>query len=191
MILIINLLLQHFIDKDKIMLEIRTGGQTGVDRAALDAAIKLDLPYGGWCPQGRIDEQGIIPSNYLKLREIEGKFHNEAENYNARTTQNIFDSDATLILVPCIPLPTSITDGTLLTIEQAKHQNKEHFLFDLSSCKNEDLINRCRDWIKENDIHILNIAGPRESNSPGIYKASYDFLCSFLSQLEYSKTLRI
>lgn len=183
-ILIINLPPLTFVNKDKIMIEIRSGGQTGADRAALDAAKSLNLSIGGWCPQGRIDENGVIPPQYGELKEIEGTFNSEKENYDARTKRNIQDSDATLILVPRIPLPTHIKDGTVLTINEVGLQDKKHFLFDLSLSDNEELVTECIEWIKENNINILNIAGPRESSSPGIYKASYDFLLNFLTKLQ-------
>src|SRR5262245_15492232 len=99
------------------MLEkIVSGGQTGVDRAALDVAIELNIEYAGWCPKGRLDENGRIPSKYKNLTEIDGAFTNEKENYDTRTKKNIQDSDGTLVLVPSLPLPEGIKDGTLLTI---------------------------------------------------------------------------
>lgn len=162
---------------------ILSGGQTGVDRAALDAAIQMGIAYGGWCPQGRIDEQGIIPERYNSLKEISGNFNNEKENYDTRTKCNIRDSDATLILVPKIPLPREIKDGTLLTIEEVQKQNKSYLMIDLARALQsnvEDIIK----WINQNNIIILNIAGPRESNSPGIYKLSLKLLEKTLFDLK-------
>lgn len=160
------------------MLEkIISGGQTGVDRAALDVAINNNITVGGWCPQGRIDELGKIPEKYNQLKEISGLFPNDKENYDARTKKNITDSDGTLIIVPELPLPSTIKDGTLLTIEEAARQQKPYVLISLS----EDNIGKCLEWLKENEIRTLNIAGPRESTCPGIYEACSSFLENFFN----------
>src|SRR5690242_15332061 len=100
--------------------KIVSGGQTGPDRAALDVAIKLGIPHGGWCPRGRKAEDGDIPDRY-QLRCPTGDSEDKETNiYNERTKLNIRDSDGTLILVPAIPLPNTITDGTNLTIQEVK-----------------------------------------------------------------------
>lgn len=158
-----------------MLRKIVTGAQTGVDRAALDAAILLDFEYGGWCPKGRLDEKGTIPEKYKYLKEISGEFKTDKENYDARTKKNIEDSDATLILAPQIPLPEKIKDGTLLTIEYAKKQLKPYLIVDLSKPIhiNSEVITA---WIKENRINTLNIGGPRESTCPGIYHATLGLL---------------
>lgn len=82
---------------------IVSGGQTGVDRAALDVAMQLSIEHGGWCPRGRLAEDGTIPSRY-DLRET------RSAKYHVRTERNVVDSDATLILYR-----KSLTGGTLLT----------------------------------------------------------------------------
>lgn len=94
-----------------MLKKIISGGQTGVDRAALDAAILLKIPHGGWCPKGRLSEVGKIPDKYL-LKET------ESSDYSERTKLNIHDSDGTLIFVPSTPI--KVTDGTLLTIQKSK-----------------------------------------------------------------------
>ena len=165
--------------------KIVSGGQTGVDLAALDAAIKWGLDYGGWCPKGRINEKGKIDRKYDNLQEITGEFKDEKENYDTRTRLNIRDSDATLILVPKIPLPTHIKDGTLLTIDEVKKQKKPCLIIDLSEpqSKNIDFVLH---WIKEHSPKILNIAGPRESSCPGINKSSFNLLDKIIPHLTYS-----
>ena len=91
------------------LLKIISGGQTGGDRAALDAAIEMKIPYGGWCPKGRLAELGTtIPTKYI-LQET------TSATFEERTKLNIRDSDGTLILVPETPI--KVTDGTILTIE--------------------------------------------------------------------------
>jgi len=155
--------------------KIVTGAQAGVDRAALDAAMLLDFEYGGWCPKGRLDEKETIPEKYSNLKEVSGEFKADKESYDARTKKNIEDSDATLILVPQIPLPEQIKDGTLLTIEYTKKQLKPYLIVNLSKpiCSNAELITA---WVKENRINTLNIGGPRESTCPGIYQATLELL---------------
>lgn len=155
--------------------KIVSGGQTGVDRAALDLAIELSMDYGGWCPKGRIDEYGLIPIKYSKLKEVAGNFENEFFNYSMRTISNIRDSDGTLIIVPTMPLPERIKDGTLLTLKEVESRKKPNLLISAD----EDIVNniqKIRDWTELHQIKILNVAGPRESSSPGIYQTSIDLL---------------
>ena len=88
--------------------KIVSGGQTGVDRAALDAAINLKIPHGGWCPRGRCAEDGIIPEKYILIcPSAQDSDYPETNIYDERTKLNIRDSDGSLILVPQIPLPTT------------------------------------------------------------------------------------
>ena len=148
-----------------LIKKIVSGGQTGVDRAALDLALKYNIDHGGWCPKGRLAEDGTISIKY-SLQET------DSSDYSQRTKQNIIDSDATLILVPKLPLPENITDGTILTINFCKEVNKLHLIVALSSNKFEDI----RFWIKKNNINILNVAGPRSSQSEDIYELAYNYL---------------
>lgn len=165
--------------------KIISGGQTGVDSAALDAAATFGVSCGGWCPKGRISENGVIPEKYKFLQEISGDFGADKENYSARTKANIKDSDATLILVPGAPPHYQIQGGTLLTIQEAKSQGKPLLIMDLSQPSSEN-IESMLSWIKKEKIKIINIAGPRESNCPGvsIYQLSKKFLEDFLSLLK-------
>ena len=170
--------------------KIISGGQTGVDRAALDIAIDLTIPYGGWCPKGRIDEVGVIPEKYNELIEITLAVNNNQDNYNTRTKLNIRDSDGTLIIVPTLPLPKEITDGTILTIEEVSNQNKPYLLIELTNSV-EDNVSQCLDWGEKHGIYTLNIAGPRESSCNGIYKDSYNFLYNLVVTLMSVNTLSI
>lgn len=167
--------------------KIISGGQTGVDRAALDVAIDLGIPLGGWCPKGRIDELGVIPQKYYLLSEVSGDFRSEEENCAKRTKMNISDTDGTLIIVPTLPLPPEITDGTLLTITEAEAQGKPHLLLSLSADKSAN-ISELLNWVEENNIRILNIAGPRESSAVGIYRDSFELLSTALCTLSPSPT---
>lgn len=156
--------------------KIVSGGQTGSDRAGLDAAITLNIPHGGWCPKGRLAELGgTIPDKY-QLQET------NSSDFSERTKLNIRDSDGTLIFVPKLPL--DVNDGTVLTIQEVKDKEKRYLIIDLSTTPHpQPIINEIIDWVKTNNIRILNIAGPRESLSPGTYQATYNFLIALLPKI--------
>ena len=137
-----------------------------MDRAALDAAIELGIEHGGWCPQGRIAEDGAISADY-RLREA------DSPEYPVRTERNIVDSDGTLIL-----FRERLFGGTELTRRLAVKCEKPHFLVDLAG--DIDLA-AVRQWLAMNKIHVLNVAGPRESNYPGIGQAARDVIRLLLS----------
>ena len=149
-----------------------SGGQTGVDQAALAAAIRCGLPHGGWCPKGRIAENGIIPSRYSLVET-------DDSGYSTRTKLNIRDSDGTLIVVP--DSLKNISDGTILTMQEAKGKEKPYFIVQLSSAPS---IDRITTWLAENNIKVLNVAGPRESKSPGCYNLTLSFLEHVFTVLE-------
>ncbi|QLH41976.1 MAG: putative molybdenum carrier protein [Coxiellaceae bacterium] len=146
--------------------KIVSGGQTGVDRAALDVAITLEVPHGGWCPKGRKAEDGKIADRY-QLKET------PTDVYDERTTWNVRDSDGTLIIIK-----EPAMGGTLLTIEVAKQFNKPYLVYDLSAKPDIDKI---VDWINENAIQTLNVAGPRQSQSENIYQIAYDIMQQLLA----------
>lgn len=139
---------------------IVSGGQTGVDRAALDAALSLGLNCGGWCPKGRRAEDGAIPEFY-PLKETPGR------DYAQRTEWNVRDSDATLIL--CRGKPSG---GTAMTVQFAKAAGKPVYLVDLAIVDEQAI----RRWLDEQRAAILNIAGSRESQHPGIYRQTLTLL---------------
>jgi hypothetical protein len=149
----------------KIFSQVISGGQTGVDRAALDAALELGLPAGGWCPLGRRAEDGPLDGRY-PLKETESR------NYAVRTEKNIVDSDGTLILTRGRP-----KGGTALTKKLAQVHQKPFLVIDLSAGKDSRSV---RDWGKTYQIKILNVAGPRESEDPGIYHEAISFLKKIL-----------
>ncbi len=146
----------------KIMVnKIISGGQTGVDRAALDAALELKIPCGGWCPKGRRAEDGIIPPHY-PLEEA------SSSAYPVRTALNVQDADGTLVITWGSP-----QGGTALTIQLAQKYRRPYLMVDLSQEPNFITV---REWLSQNKIQVLNIAGPRESEAPGIYKRAKLFL---------------
>jgi predicted Rossmann fold nucleotide-binding protein DprA/Smf involved in DNA uptake len=144
---------------------IVSGGQTGVDRGALDAAMFLGIDHGGWCPRGRLAEDGTIPSRY-KLTET------DSAKYPIRTQRNVIDSDGTLILYE-----GELQGGTGLTVRFAKEHNKPCLAIDLASPLD---LERTRQWIVDESIEVLNVAGPRESSSPGIADAARSYLTGLL-----------
>lgn len=142
-------------------IKIISGGQTGADRAALDFALANNLPFGGWCPKGRKAEDGKI-ADFYPLIEMEN------EDYILRTKKNVLESDATIILFLDKP-----DEGTINTKDFCIDFNKPVLCIKLTKGLDyKSIIN----WIKSNDIKILNIAGPRESNEPGIYSEVRHFL---------------
>jgi hypothetical protein len=140
---------------------IVSGGQTGVDRAALDVALSLGIEHGGWCPRGRLAEDGTIPARY-RLSET------ASSEYAERTEKNVLDSDGTLILYR-----GKLTGGTSLTRSLAQWYRKPCITFDLEKRVN---VGRAQRWLDENKIRVLNVAGPRESSAPGIHTAAREFL---------------
>jgi hypothetical protein len=143
-------------DREERMIEkIVSGGQTGVDRAALDLALELGLPCGGWCPKGRKAEDGTITPRY-PLRET------PSDDYAQRTEWNVRDSDGTLVLTV-----GPLTEGTAFTFDVAARLKKPCLVVDLARPMQADSV---RSWLATHRIKVLNVAGPRESKSPGIHE---------------------
>ncbi len=147
---------------------IVSGGQTGVDRAALDVALRLGIGCGGWCPKGRFAEDGVLSSNY-PLKETPNPVYAE------RTEWNVRDSDGTLILTWGPP-----ANGTAFTADMARKHNKPVLIIDLET--KESSPQQVETWVLENGIRTLNVAGPRESKCPGIYQDASAFLEVLLSR---------
>jgi hypothetical protein len=154
-------------------LTIISGGQTGVDRAALDAGLRHQVPIGGWCPRERRAEDGPIPDIY-PLRPTTSR------SYAVRTEWNVRDSDGTLIL-RCGPL----SSGTRLTLESAQTLNRPVLVIQLDAPENSlaDQPATVAAWLSHNKIRVLNVAGPRGSSSPRVYPLALDFLCRLLQTL--------
>ncbi len=146
--------------------KIVTGGQTGVDRAALDAALEAGIACGGWCPRGRRAEDGRIDVRY-PLTET------PSSEYAQRTEWNVRDSDGTLVLTRGRP-----TQGTAFTIEVAQRLGRPCLVLDFRDQPTEQTLT---DWLQDSKIRILNVAGPREEKIPGIYREAYQFVSQVLS----------
>jgi hypothetical protein len=152
---------------ENVTERIISGGQTGVDRAALDVALELGILCGGWCPKGRRAEDGRIPDHY-PLQEASSK------EYPLRTRLNVEDSDGTLVLTAGSP-----KGGTALTLKLAQQLHKPFLLVDLARDADPSVL---QTWIRGNNIRVLNIGGPREGESSGIYEQASAFLRQALTQ---------
>jgi hypothetical protein len=146
--------------------KIVSGGQTGVDRAALDMALALGVPCGGWCPKGRRAEDGQIDPRY-PLTETPW------EGYPQRTEWNVRDSDGTLVLTQ-----GRADRGTALTIELAERYGRPCLVLDLTAQPDPAEVER---WAEKHSVRVVNVAGPRESTSPGIHAQAMEFLTRFLT----------
>lgn len=148
-------------------LQIVSGGQTGVDRASLDVALALGFPVGGWCPQGRRAADGRIPDHY-PLQET------PESDYETRTRRNVEDSDGTLILNT-----GELDGGTALTAHHAEVIGKPCLVVALETGIEPAAFHT---WLDTQRIAVLNVAGPRESQRPGVYTAAYRLLTMLLRQ---------
>ena len=155
-------------------LKIVSGGQTGVDRGALQAAMDLGLDWGGWAPKGWRAENGTIPPLYReKMQE------HASANYLGRTRRNVVDSHATLIIANAYPL----SGGTLKTRYFCQELMRSHFVVSLGEA---EAVEKVRRWLGqffaiEHPVpFVLNVAGPRESKAGGIQKRTRRFLVEVL-----------
>jgi hypothetical protein len=144
--------------------KIISGGQTGADRAALDFAIEYCIEHGGWVPEGRKAEDGVIPSQY-NMVELPGG------DYADRTARNIMESDGTLIISN-----GALTGGSLLTRVLAEKHQKPFLHIDMCKLIAFDAAIDVHEWIDANTIEVLNVAGPRESKDPEIYRIARNVL---------------
>jgi hypothetical protein len=148
-------------DRKVGILKVVSGGQTGVDRAALDVALELGIPCGGWCPKGRRAEDGAIAPSY-PLSET------SSSAYPERTARNIRDSDGTLVLTRGVP-----DGGTALTVKLANRYRRPLLSIDLEQPSSPDQV---ASWAERQGVEVLNVAGPRESSCPGITDEAGGFL---------------
>ena len=174
-----------------MITKLISGGQTGADRGGLDAAIHYGVPHGGWCPKGRIAEDGIIPTRYY-LKEM------VSPEYLPRTKANVFDSDATVIFTYGPP-----RGGSLKTITYAHHLEKPYHDVDLRRTTPKQVVTEIMLWLAGdealNDYDkyvacppplncILNVAGSRESEAPGIQEAVYRLMLDVLRNVNLTSS---
>ena len=165
-----------------LVSKVVSGGQTGVDRAALDVAIFLEIPHGGWCPRGRIAEDGPVADAY-QLTET------RTSRYVVRTEKNVTDSDGTLILYR-----DRMSRGTALTASFARRHERPCLTIDIAAMQNdgsdEDWMGRAveqiHQWLVQEAIETLNVAGPRESGSPGITADAHKLLLNVFGDVSGS-----
>ena len=184
------------------MLKIISGSQTGVDRGALDAALEVGAECGGWCPAGRLAEDGTIPPHY-PLREM------PSTEYSARTRQNVADSDGTLII--CYG---EAAGGTRQTIEFCRDMQRPHLVVDAKRISAEQAIELAVAFVREvssrvangatdlaksghsdsvesrsplPSVTVLNVAGPRASQWPDGYEISRQIVSALLRRVSGHK----
>ena len=149
------------------MISIVSGGQTGVDRGALDAALQAGVPCDGWCPADGMAEDGVIAARYGLKPLPEG-------GYAERTRRNVQDSDATLILYF-----GELEGGTALTAACSEALGRPLLLVDALAMNPSQAARRARDFVVRHAVQRLNVAGPRASKTP----AAHDFACRTISRL--------
>jgi hypothetical protein len=151
----------------QILRRIISGGQTGVDRGALDATLAAGFPAGGYCPAGRTAEDGLIPDRY-PLTELDRGGPLE------RTLMNVAESDGTAILYF-----EALSGGTEKTLEACLFLRRPYLLIDAELCLPEAAAHRIRDFCKTHRIEVLNVAGPRASE----WDDGFDFVRETISEL--------
>ena len=167
-------------------MKIISGGQTGIDRAALDVALKSGIECGGWCPAGRLDEFGKIPDRYplkeLEQRDKAGRSPDRPggletvpwennDRFAERTLQNVKDSDGTVVIYF-----SELGGGSAFTVECCEQLNRPHLVMDAHTTSTEDAAEKITSFVNEHSIRVLNVAGPRQSEWP----AGYDYAISVL-----------
>jgi len=151
------------------LARIISGAQTGVDLAALDAALAAGFSCGGWVPRGRRNEAGPIDPRY-PVKEAESR------KLAQRTEWNVRDSDATLILSR-----GPLSGGSALTEKLAQRYAKPCLHIDLAALSLEDAVDRVLRWLDAIDGAVLNVAGPRRSNDAEIYALAYRVIEALLA----------
>lgn len=152
-----------------------SGGQTGVDRAALDAALARGIACGGWCPAGRGAEDGPIPARY-PLDET------PSADPAQRTAWNVRDSDATLVLARGVP-----RGGTARALAEARRLGRPLRVVRLAAGTGEldaAELAATRSWLARSGVETLNVAGPRASEEPGVGEDAARFLAALLDGLQ-------
>ncbi len=142
-----------------------------MDRAALDAAIELGVDYGGSVPKGRKAEDGSISGNYKNLTEL------NSGSYRKRTERNVIDGEATLILTA-----GPLKGGTAATASTAALYRKPCIVVDFRKKTEDEVFREVTEWLARVGPRVLNVAGPRESEMPGIYELALRFMRRVLSK---------
>ena len=157
------------------MLKIISGGQTGVDRGALDAALDLGVECGGWCPAGRMAEDGIIPERYPVIELEDG-------GYAERTARNVVDSDGTLIISNDEPM-----GGTRETIERCIEKRKPYLIINCREMSTAEAKGKTLKFLQNRHIRCLNVAGPRASQWAEGHALTYQIMSAILRRISGQK----
>jgi len=144
-----------------MLKKIISGGQTGVDRAALDVALALGLERGGWCPAGRAADDGPIDPQYPLIETSE-------MDHTVRTGYNVRESNASLLIYCGV-----LQGGTAYAVEMARHQGKPVMAIDM---ENPPAPTEVSEWIHELALTTLHIGGQREASAPGVYTRAYIYI---------------
>lgn len=163
---------QSTASSDPVVMRIVSGGQTGVDRGALDAALDAGIACGGWCPEGRQAEDGVIPERY-PVQELAG------QGYRERTLRNLQDADGTVIIYFGSPI-----GGTELTLAECIVRKRPYLLIDATELSVGQAARRIQQFVNQQGIHELNVAGPRASGAPEARDFAYLALSSWIRMME-------
>lgn len=144
--------------------KIISGGQTGVDQAALDAAMSVGVAHGGWLPAGRMTEEGPLPLQYV-LQELPGG------SYPDRTRENVAAAEATLIISR-----GKLSGGSALTAKIAASMAKPFLHIDLKILKKTEAVDVIESWLQKCRPGVVNVAGPRASSDPRIYRDAFEII---------------
>jgi hypothetical protein len=147
-----------------VIRKIISGGQIGADQAALDVAIKLGFPHGGWIQKGRKTQSGILPAKY-QLKEL------PTAGYKRRIEQNVIDSDGTVIISHGEP-----TGGAEYSRKMADKHRRPCLHVDLKESSTFVIASKINTWVLENNIEVLNVTGSRASEDSTIYKDTMDIV---------------
>ncbi len=153
-----------------MLMKIVSGGQTGVDRGALDAALSAGFPCGGWCPEGRLAEDGRIADRY-PVTELAGA------GYRQRTRQNVIDSDGTLVITF-----GALAGGTRETARFCERFKKPMLVLDADAIDPPAVAAQAAEFVKAHSIVVLNVAGPRESTRAGACALSRGIVTALISE---------
>ena len=155
----------------KKVIKIISGGQTGIDRGALDAALIAGVPCGGSCPKGRRAEDGRISDKY-PLVELDDR------GYRYRTLRNVLDSDGTLIIYF-----GTLEGGTKLTVQLCIEHSKPYALINAQVLSIDRAVALIAQFVSRNRINILNVAGPRASQQPGAYDFAVKVMTEYFTSI--------
>ena len=141
-----------------MLKKIISGGKTGADRAALDVALKLGIPHGGWIPKDRMAEDGPLPNVY-RLKET------PTDSYDACSEKNTQEANGTLIIAR-----GKLTDGTNYARRMTLKHKKQLLGIDLNLINHYDAASLVASWIRMQNVKVLYVAGPRASEDRQIYQ---------------------